>query len=122
MQYAISPVAADTARHLAGIDQRESRHAEHDRRQDAIRDELEAGDWAYLEELLCNGPEAQRREFWTQALRLLAPKGADLMRGPLARLAAPLQEAIALGIAERVDREIERDITLSQEQPWRLPA
>ena len=44
------------------------------------------------------------------------------MRGPLASLAAPLQEAIALGIAERVDREIERDTNLSQEQPWRLPA
>nr|WP_298165279.1 hypothetical protein [uncultured Pseudomonas sp.] len=119
MQHAISPVAADTARHLAAVDARESRHAEHDRRQDAVRDELDAGDWAYLEELVCNAPEAQRREFWTQALHHLAPKGADLMRGPLARLAAPLQEAIAIGIAERVDREIERDINLSQEQPWR---
>lgn len=119
MQYAISPVAADTARHLAGIDARESHHAEHDRRQDAIRDELEAGDWEYLEELVCNAPEAQRKAFWSQALAHLAPKGADLMRGPLASLAAPLQEAIALGISERVDREIERDINLSLEQPWR---
>ena len=120
MKHAISPVDADIACHLSENDRRDSQRAEIDRRQDSIRDELEAGDWTYLEELLCNGPEAQRREFWTAALAMLVPTGADLMRSPLSRLAAPLHEAIALGIAERVDREIKKDINLSQEQPWRI--
>lgn len=119
MQHAISNVGADLSRHLSAADSRESRHAEIDRRQDAIRDEIDAGDWKYLEELLCNGPEGQRKEFWLRCITYLMPMGADLMRGPLADLAAPLQEAVGLGIAERVDREIKRDINESQEKPWR---
>lgn len=85
---------------------REERHAEIDRRSDAMRDQIEQGDWQLLEQILASAPEAQRREFYTACGQLLLGTGAEFMRSALAVLAEPLQDAVALGIAERVEKEI----------------
>lgn len=86
---------------------REEHHAEIDRRSDAMRDQIEQGDWQLLEQLLASAPEAQRREFYTACTNLLLGTGAEFMRSTLAVLAAPLQDAVALGIAERVEKEVQ---------------
>ena len=122
MQHAISPVASDLAAHYRAADRAEAFGAEVDRRSDAIRDELDAGDWQFLEDCLADAPAAQKKAFYTACIALLLPTGADRMRSPLATLAAPLQEAVALGIDERVRREINRDQQLSNDQPWRETA
>jgi hypothetical protein len=86
---------------------RDERHAEIDRRSDSMRDQIEQGDWQLLEQFLAAAPEAQRREFYTACTSLLLGTGAEFMRSTLAVLAAPLQDAVALGIAERVEKEME---------------
>jgi hypothetical protein len=86
---------------------REEHRAEIDRRSDEIRDQIEAGDWQAVRQFLADAPEAQQREFYTQCVRVMLSRGADFMSGPMRTVAAPLQEAVALGIAERVDREMQ---------------
>lgn len=122
MSHAISNAGASEAAYYRALDQAEALEAEVDRRSDAIREELESGDWKFLEDCLADAPDAQKQAFYTACIALLLPNGADRMRSPLATLAAPLQEAVALGIDERVRREIDRDQQLSQEQPWRETA
>lgn len=85
---------------------REQRHAEIDRRSDAMLDQIENGDWKLLEQLLASAPEAQRREFYSACAQVLLPVGHQFMAGKLGALAAPLQDAVALGIAERVEKEM----------------
>lgn len=122
MQHAISPVGRDLAEHLRKQERFEAFKREVDRRSDAIRSEIEAGDWKQVEDFLADAPEAQRAAFFTACIDLLLPVGADLRRDKYAKLAAPLQEAVALGIDERVRREIDRDVQESKEKPWRHTA
>lgn len=86
---------------------REHRHAEIDRRSDAIRDRIENGDWQLLEQLLALAPEAQRREFYTACSSHLLSRGWQFMTSASRSFAEPLQDAVALGIAEMVDREMQ---------------
>lgn len=89
------------------MDNREERYTEIDRRSDAVRDQIEQGDWRLLEQLLASAPEAQRREFYAACTKLMLGTGAEFMRSTLAALAEPLQDAVALGIAERVEKEMQ---------------
>lgn len=122
MQHAISPVGRDLAEHMRKQERFEAFKREVDRRSDAIRSEIEAGDWRQVEDFLAEAPEAQKAEFYMACIELLLPVGADLRRDKYAKLAAPLQEAVALGIEERVRREINRDVQESNEKPWRHTA
>ena len=85
---------------------REQRHAEIDRRSDYIRVRIENGDWRLLEQLLASAPEAQRLEFYIACADHLLSRGAQFMNRVSRELAFPLQDAVALSIAERVDREM----------------
>lgn len=85
---------------------REQRHAEIDRRSDAMLDQIENGDWKLLEQLLASAPDAQRREFYRRCAQMLLPVCHRFMSGKMGALAAPLQDAVALGIAERVEKEM----------------
>lgn len=105
MQHAISPVGADVSRHLSAIDASESSDRFHDQLQDQYRDELDA-DPCWLAELIEDGPKAQRLALYAAMVKHLSQTGADFMRGPLAELATPLQEIIAITFAERADKEI----------------
>lgn len=86
---------------------RDEHRAEIDRRSDAIREQIESGDWQAVRQFLADAPEAQQREFYAQAIRVLLSRGADHMSGPMRALSAPLQDAVALGIAERVEKEMQ---------------
>lgn len=103
MSHAISPVITDMARHLYAIDKSDAIERERERRRSDILEELEDGDWEYLEELLIHAPEQQRRDFWKHCLsRLIAGNAA----GSTAGMVGPLRDAVDLGIAERIEREM----------------
>lgn len=106
MNYAISPVAADTARYLHAINNADTIEQERERRRSDILEELEDGDWEYLEELLTHAPEQQRRDFWGHCLnRLIAGNAA----GSSAGMIMPLRDAVEIGIAERIDKEMAKE-------------
>ncbi|BCD83624.1 hypothetical protein PSm6_00310 [Pseudomonas solani] len=95
--------------HQRAIDRNEAYRREIDRRSDAIRDDIDAGDIESVSEFFDNAPDAQRREFFERCVVLLLSRGADYMTGPMRTLAAPFQDIIAIGIDERVRREIAKE-------------
>ena len=114
MKYAISPVEADTGRHLRAIDSDESKRRANDELRDELTDQLEAGA-ELLAEAFDNGPEELRTEFFAVCLKLFTTTGADHLSGPLRELASPFQQVIAKVVADRADAEMQRRINAEQE-------
>lgn len=118
MNHAISPIGSDIAAHSRQQDQRQAREAMVDARTDKLRDDIDAGDVESVIEFFDNGPEAQRRDFFERCVVLLLSRGSQFMTGPMRTLAAPFQDIIAIGIDERVRREIAKEEEQAQEQKW----
>ena len=96
--------AAKESNYYADIDRAESRSLSFNQLCDRARDEML---WYQLEEAMATAPAAQRKAFWHELLALIDVEARLISKQNVSMIAAPLQEAVALAIDEKVSREID---------------